>query len=53
MKVTIEFPELTACATVSFVYVDEDGGYKMCCANIDYNDFKKGYVKVPRSGQDE
>jgi hypothetical protein len=52
MKVTIEFPEHTACATVSFVYV-EDGGYMMCCANIDTNDFKKGYIKVPRSERDE
>lgn len=47
MKITIEFPELTACATVSFVYVDEEG-YKMCCCNIDSDDFKKGFVSVPR-----
>lgn len=53
MKVTIEFPVLTACATVSFVYVNDEGGYTMCCANIDTDDFKKGYIKVPRSGQDE
>lgn len=52
MKITIEFPDPTICATISFVYA-EDGGYKMCCSNIDTNDFKKGYVKVPRSGQDE
>lgn len=52
MKITIEFPETTACATVSFVYVDNDG-YVMCCANIDSDDFKKGYIKVPRSGRDE
>lgn len=52
MQVTIEFPETTACAIVSFVYADE-GGYKMGCSNIDSDDFKEGYLKVPRSGQDE
>lgn len=53
MKVTIEFPELTACATVSFVYVGEDGGYKMCSSLIDTDVLKEGYLKVPRSEDSE